>query len=81
MIRYRVIVCLLLYCVSFVRCAEVSVRGSEYIKFDLLGTNASIVGTSDTLSLRFKTVEPHGLLFYAHGVGYMTLELYHCKLR
>lgn len=81
MIRYCVIVSLLLCCLCFTDCAEVSVRGSEYIKFDLLGTNTSIFGTSDTLSLRFKTVEPQGLLFYAHGVGYITLELYHCKLR
>ena len=79
--RNFVIVCLLLYCISFARSTELSVHGSEYIKYDLLGTNTSIVGTSDTLSLQFKTVEPHGLLFYAHGVGYITLELYHCKLR
>lgn len=81
MVPFCIILSLVLCCYHFAECAEMNVQGSEYIKYDLFGTNASIVGTSDTLSLRFKTVQPHGLLFYAHGVGYITLELHHCKLR
>ena len=79
--RYCFITSLLLCCVCSAHCAEMTVGGSEYIKFDLLGTNTSIYGTTDTLGLQFKTFEQHGLIFYAHGVGYVSLELYHCKLR
>lgn len=69
------------YQVSTVACSEMSVNGRSFLRFDLLSTNTSIAAATDTLSLRFRTIEPHGLLFYAHGVGYVSLELYHCKLR
>ncbi|XP_046841750.1 contactin-associated protein-like 2 isoform X2 [Xenia sp. Carnegie-2017] len=69
------------YQVSTVACSEMNVNGRSFLRFDLLGTNTSIAGATDTLSLRFRTIEPHGLLFYAHGVGYVSLELYNCKLR
>lgn len=63
--------------------AEMNLKGSSYIKYSMFKTKHIIHGITETLSLRFKTINPSGLLFYAHGMDrkFIGLELFHCKLR
>ena len=64
--------------------AEMHLKGSSYIKFDMINTQSGTKpATSETLYLQFKTFHPNGLLFYAHGTTgqYISLELAEGKLR
>ena len=56
--------------------------GNGYLKYDIAGNNANKVINSneDVLRVKFKTVQPSGLLFHTQNSGgelgdYYTLEL------